>query len=50
MKISAVIITFNEESNIADAISSVDWADDVLVIDSESTDATRDIAADLGAR
>jgi glycosyltransferase involved in cell wall biosynthesis len=50
MKISAVIIAFNEESNIADAIGSVDWADEVLVIDSESTDATRDIAAGLGVR
>jgi glycosyltransferase involved in cell wall biosynthesis len=50
MKISAVIIAFNEEANIADAILTVDWADEVLVIDSESTDGTRDIAGSLGAR
>lgn len=50
MKISAVIITFNEEAKIADAIRSVDWADEVLVIDSESTDRTREIAEGLGAR
>jgi glycosyltransferase involved in cell wall biosynthesis len=50
MKISAVIIAGNEESKIADAISSVDWADEVLVIDSESKDRTKEIADSLGAR
>ncbi|HRI03096.1 MAG TPA: glycosyltransferase family 2 protein [Pyrinomonadaceae bacterium] len=50
MKISAVIITFNEESKIPDAIRSVAWADEVLVVDSESTDHTTEIARDLGAR
>ncbi|MGH7784117.1 MAG: glycosyltransferase family 2 protein, partial [Candidatus Binatia bacterium] len=50
MKISAVIIAFNEEGKIADAIRSVSWADEILVVDSESTDATRQIASDLGAR
>jgi glycosyltransferase involved in cell wall biosynthesis len=50
MKISAVIIAGNEEQKIGDAIKSVDWADEVLVIDSESTDRTRVIAESLGAR
>jgi glycosyltransferase involved in cell wall biosynthesis len=50
MKISAVIIAGDEESKIADAIRSVLWADEILVVDSESTDRTREIAADLGAR
>ncbi|MDM7924215.1 MAG: glycosyltransferase family 2 protein [Pyrinomonadaceae bacterium] len=50
MKITATIITFNEEAKIADCIKSVDWADEVVVVDSESTDRTRDIAASLGAR
>ncbi len=50
VKISAVIISFNEESNISDAIASVNWADEVLVVDSHSTDHTRDLAADAGAR
>ena len=50
VQISAVLITFNEESNIADAIGSVKWADEILVVDSGSTDGTREIAADLGAR
>jgi len=50
MKISAVIIAFNEEAKIGDAISSVDWSDEVLVVDGESTDRTKQIAEDLGAR
>ncbi|MBV9241885.1 MAG: glycosyltransferase family 2 protein [Acidobacteria bacterium] len=50
MKISAVIIAGNEEEKIGDAIRSVDWADEVLVIDSESTDRTREIVEALGAR
>ena len=50
MKISAVIIAFNEEAKIADAVRSVQWADEVLVVDSESTDRTREIAESLGAR
>src|SRR6185369_1073425 len=50
MKISATIITLNEESNIKDACESVAWADEIVVVDSESTDATREIAAACGAR
>jgi glycosyltransferase involved in cell wall biosynthesis len=50
MKISAVIITKDESSNIAGAIESVDWADEVLVVDSESTDNTREIASESGAK
>jgi glycosyltransferase involved in cell wall biosynthesis len=50
MKISAVIITFNEEANIRAACESVAWADDILVVDSESTDRTREVAAECGAR
>ena len=50
MKISATIITFNEAENIRAACESVAWADEVLVVDSRSTDATREIAAACGAR
>lgn len=50
MRISAVIIAGNEEAKIGDAIRSVAWADEVLVVDSESTDKTREIAEGLGAR
>jgi glycosyltransferase involved in cell wall biosynthesis len=50
VKISAVIIANNEEENIAKAIGSVSWADEILVVDSGSTDRTREIAETLGAR
>ena len=50
MKITATIITFNEAENIRAACESVAWADEILVVDSESTDATREIAARCGAR
>jgi glycosyltransferase involved in cell wall biosynthesis len=50
MKISATIITLNEESNIKAACESVAWADEVLVVDSNSTDATHDVAEACGAR
>lgn len=49
VKITAAIITLNEEKNIADAIESVRWADEVIVVDAESTDRTREIAMALGA-
>src|SRR2546430_6608731 len=50
MKITATIITFNEAENIRAACESVAWADEILVVDSESTDATRAIANECGAR
>jgi glycosyltransferase involved in cell wall biosynthesis len=50
MQISATIITFNEESNIKAACESVAWADEIVVVDSNSTDATRNVAAASGAR
>src|SRR5215216_2614597 len=50
MKISATIITLNEESHIKAACESVAWADEVVVVDSNSSDATRTIAESCGAR
>jgi glycosyltransferase involved in cell wall biosynthesis len=50
MKISATIVTLNEERNIARAIESLRCADEVLVVDSGSTDRTCEVAAKLGAR
>jgi glycosyltransferase involved in cell wall biosynthesis len=49
-KISAYIIAFNEAEKIKAAVESVLWADEVVVIDSNSTDATAAIASGLGAR
>jgi glycosyltransferase involved in cell wall biosynthesis len=50
VKITATIITFNEASNVREAVESVSWANEVLVVDSESTDETREIAEECGAR
>src|SRR5207245_9940380 len=49
-KISAYILAFNEAEKIADAVSSVLWADEIVVADSGSTDRTAAIAQSLGAR
>lgn len=48
--ISATIITLNEEHDLPRAIESVKWADEVVVVDSGSTDATVEVACNLGAR
>ena len=50
MKISATIITLNEERNLARAIESLRCADEIVVVDSKSTDRTCEIAEKLGAR
>lgn len=50
MKISATIITCDEERNIARAIESLRCCDEILVVDSGSTDRTVEIAEKLGAR
>ncbi len=42
--ISLVVITKNEERNIRDCLESVRWADEVVVIDAESSDRTVEIA------
>ena len=51
MRISVCIITFNEEQNIAATLESVgSIADEIIVLDSGSTDATVEIARVRGAR
>ena len=50
VKISLAIITLNEERNIERCIRSVPFADDIVVLDSGSTDRTLEIARKLGAR
>jgi len=49
-KISAYILTYNEAEKIEAAVSSVLWADEVVVVDSFSVDRTPEIATSLGAR
>lgn len=48
-RLSVAIMTLNEESNISRALSSVSWADEVVVLDSGSDDRTREIARAAGA-
>lgn len=48
--ISVLILTFNEEHNIAACLASVAWSDDVLIVDSFSTDRTLELARSAGGR
>jgi glycosyltransferase involved in cell wall biosynthesis len=50
MKISATIITLNEQRNIARAVSSLDFVDEIIIVDSFSRDKTAEIAKELGAK
>lgn len=50
MKLSVVILTKNEEKNIKDAIDSVSFADEVIIIDDFSKDKTVQIAKEHGAK
>ena len=43
-KISAVVTTYNEQHNIADCIESLLWCDEIVLVDSYSTDNTPEIA------
>ncbi|MDH3891786.1 MAG: glycosyltransferase family 2 protein [candidate division Zixibacteria bacterium] len=47
--ISAVIITKNEEANIARCLKALSWVDEIVVVDSGSNDDTRQLATELGA-
>jgi glycosyltransferase involved in cell wall biosynthesis len=47
--VSVVILTLNEETNVAACLASCDWCDDVHVLDSGSTDRTVEIARQCGA-
>ncbi len=48
-KISAFIITKNEERNIRRALESIKWADEIVIVDGYSTDKTCEIAREYGA-
>ncbi len=49
-KLSACVIAMNEEDRIGDCLASLEFCDEIVVVDSHSTDRTREVAASLGAR
>ncbi|MGQ0523143.1 MAG: glycosyltransferase family 2 protein [Betaproteobacteria bacterium] len=49
-RLSVIVITKNEEAVIRRCLESVQWADEIVVVDSGSTDGTVEIARQLGAR
>lgn len=49
MRLSVIVITRNERANIVDCLSSVDFADEIVVVDNASTDGTADLAGAFGA-
>jgi glycosyltransferase involved in cell wall biosynthesis len=48
--LTVLVPTYNEEPNIRDCLQSVRWADEVVVVDSFSTDRTREIAGEIADR
>jgi glycosyltransferase involved in cell wall biosynthesis len=50
MKVSTLILTYNEERNLARCLLALRWCEDVVVLDSGSQDRTTHIAREMGAR
>lgn len=50
MKISAYVIAYNEEKKIVDCLQTLLWADEIILVDSGSTDQTAELAENLGAK
>jgi glycosyltransferase involved in cell wall biosynthesis len=48
--ISAIIITKNEEKMVEDCLKSLDWVDEIVLIDTGNTDKTNEIAIKYGAK
>ena len=49
MKVSVLILTFNEELNLLNCLKSVSEFNDIIILDSYSTDSTVSIAKSKGA-
>ena len=50
MCVSTLILTFNEELNLPRCLASLSWCDDIVVLDSYSSDRTEQIANAAGVR
>ncbi len=50
MSLSVIIITKNEAANLQDCLESVSFANEIIIVDSESTDNTQEIARSFGAK
>ena len=50
MSLSVILITKNEEANLKDCLESVSFADEIIVVDSQSSDKTQEIARSFGAK
>ena len=50
MSVSVLILTLNEEINLPRCLKSLSWCDDIVVLDSFSTDSTKSIANNAGIR
>lgn len=50
MNISVLVLTLNEAANLPSCLAALSWSDDVVVLDSFSSDQTTEIARSLGAR
>jgi len=50
VKLTVTVITYNESAHIAAALDSVSWADEIIVVDSGSTDGTAEIARGRATR
>lgn len=48
--VSVMIFTLNEETHLPSCLAALEWADDVIVVDSFSTDRTEDICHERGVR
>ena len=49
-RLTGVVVTLDEEDRIRDCLRSIDFCDELLVVDSHSSDRTREIAQEAGAR
>lgn len=48
-KLSVIITTYNEIDHIRPVIENIQWADEIIVVDSFSTDGTTEVATEMGA-